>query len=140
MMTPERWSQIKDIFVVVMDRPAEQRQSVLVEACQGDLELQAELRQLLAQHDEMGQGETLAARLTRVGRIGPQEAHSIAFQLCQALGAAHRAGSLHRDFKCGNVMLIGSGEEVRAVVTDFGIARWMRSVEDSTGVLTTHGG
>jgi len=55
MMTPERWSQIKDIFVAVMDRPAEQRQSVLVEACQGDLELQAELRQLLAQHDEMGQ-------------------------------------------------------------------------------------
>jgi serine/threonine protein kinase/Flp pilus assembly protein TadD len=248
MMTPERWSQIKDIFTAVMDRSAEERQSALVEACQGDTELQAELRQLLAQHDEMGKfldgdtppsatsilnpgyllakryeivallgsggmgevyeaqdqelggrialkvihpqmsfdpamldrfrrevqlarqvthpnvcrvfdighhqqqgreiifltmelvrGETLSARLKRAGKINTEEALPIALQLCQALGAAHQAGILHRDFKCGNVMLMGSGAAVRAVVTDFGIARWMRSTKDSGGPLTTQG-
>ncbi len=248
MMTPQRWSQIKDIFAAVLDRSPEERQSALSEACRGDLELQEELRHLLAQHDEMGefldgsspasassllspgymvanryevvallgtggmgevyevedrelggrialkvihpqvtfnptaldrfrrevqlarqvthpnvcrvfdighhqqhgreiifltmeliQGETLAARLKRTGRIGLEEAHSIALQICNGLGAAHQAGILHRDFKCGNVMLIGSREKLRAVITDFGIARWMRGTPDSTGNITTQG-
>ena len=76
-------------------------------------------------------GETLADRLERDGKIRGPEALAIAGQLCQALEAAHHAGILHRDFKCGNVMLIGSGDQVRAVVTDFGIARGIQSQSDS---------
>lgn len=106
---------------------------------------------------ELIKGETLSARLKRTGKIPPPEAAVIAVQLCQALDAAHQAGILHRDFKTGNVMLLGffappgtapptgsqSSEQVRAVVTDFGIARLMRPLDNSlappaTGTLT-HG-
>jgi serine/threonine protein kinase len=88
---------------------------------------------------ELIRGETLSARLKRVGKIEPQKALAIAVQLCQALGAAHQARILHRDFKCSNVMLIGAEENIRAVVTDFGISRWMRSTEEAASALTTAG-
>ncbi|MGE5325023.1 MAG: protein kinase domain-containing protein [Actinomycetota bacterium] len=246
-MTPERWSQLKEIFAAVTDLPAAERTPALKQACGGDTELQAELEQLLAQHDEMGRflegapsatftgllspgslvaqryriasllgmggmgevyeaednelgdrialkilrpqmsldqaaldrfrrevllarrvthpnvcrvfdigrhqqqgrevifltmelvhGETLSHRLKRTGRIAPDEALIIATQLCQALDAAHKVGILHRDFKCGNVMLVGEGESVRAIVADFGIARWIApaAVPQNTVSLT----
>jgi serine/threonine protein kinase/tetratricopeptide (TPR) repeat protein len=71
-------------------------------------------------------GETLADRLARTGRMRPEEALPIARQLVAALAAAHRAGVVHRDFKSGNVLLVPpreGGGAVRAVVTDFGLAR-----------------
>lgn len=84
-------------------------------------------REILFLTMELVQGETLAARLKRAGRLSVADALPIAVQLCAALQAAHQAGVLHRDFKCGNVMLDGSGEQVRAVVTDFGTALPMDS-------------
>lgn len=251
MMTPERWTQIKELFAVVVERPPESRSSVLAELCAGDHELQAEIERLLSQHDEMGgflegsppassagkvdllhpadviadryqiieflgrggmgevyeaedrelgerialkvirpevslqhelmdrlrrevqlarrvthanvcrvfdlghhrqagqpliflsmeliKGETLNDRLKRNGKIPFPEALHIARQLCQALGAAHEAGILHRDFKCGNVMLLGTGDHIRAVVTDFGIARSIQSREDTQSFATNSG-
>ncbi|HEY6250235.1 MAG TPA: serine/threonine-protein kinase, partial [Candidatus Angelobacter sp.] len=88
---------------------------------------------------ELIRGETLSTRLKREGKITPAEALLIAEQLCQGLEAAHRASILHRDFKCSNVMLIGCGNQVRAVVTDFGIARLLRPADESKGLTTTHG-
>ena len=88
---------------------------------------------------ELIRGETLSVRLKQEGKIVPEEALLIAEQLCQALDAAHRAGILHRDFKTSNVMLIGSGQDVRAVVTDFGIARLIRPTGETKGLTTTHG-
>jgi eukaryotic-like serine/threonine-protein kinase len=75
---------------------------------------------------ELLQGETLAARLARSGRLTPFEALPLVEQMAGALEAAHRAGVIHRDFKSANVMLIPQGTDpngVRAVVTDFGLAR-----------------
>jgi len=85
---------------------------------------------------ELVRGETLAARLKRTGRLSIPEALPIAMQLCSALHAAHQAGILHRDFKCGNVMLVGSGERGRAVVTDFGTARLLDSAHHATQSAT----
>src|SRR5579863_4650842 len=51
-MTPERWSQIKDIFNQVAEQPMEVRALALAEACRGDAELQSELEWLLAQDAE----------------------------------------------------------------------------------------
>jgi tetratricopeptide (TPR) repeat protein len=85
---------------------------------------------------ELVQGETLSTRLKRVGHFNISEALPIATQLCSALHAAHQAGILHRDFKCDNVMLVGTGEEVRAVVTDFGTARLMESGSGSLRTAT----
>ncbi len=71
---------------------------------------------------ELLKGETLAARIRR-GRLTRAEAFPIAVQLAEGLQAAHRAGIVHADFKSGNVILVPEPHAVRAVITDFGVAR-----------------
>ena len=68
---------------------------------------------------ELLAGETLAARITREGRLTADSAFPIIRQMAMGLHAAHQAGVVHRDFKSANVMLSGG----RAVITDFGLAR-----------------
>lgn len=68
-------------------------------------------------------GETLAQRLHREGKLGPEEALLIGRQLCAGLSAAHQAGILHRDLKPGNIILSrNESGSIRAVITDFGLA------------------
>jgi tetratricopeptide (TPR) repeat protein len=80
---------------------------------------------------ELLKGETLSERLRRSGRFTTTEALPIVEQLAAGLAAAHRAAVLHCDFKSSNVMLVpGEAGELRAVVTDFGLAR-ARPVNDA---------
>jgi hypothetical protein len=86
---------------------------------------------------ELLAGETLGRRLRQKGRMTADEALPIARQMASALDAAHKVGIVHRDFKSDNVVLMqptqvdaGKGD-VRAVVTDFGLAR-----ATLTGTLT----
>jgi tetratricopeptide (TPR) repeat protein len=75
---------------------------------------------------EFLEGETLDAHLSREGRMAPERVLLLAEQMAGALDAAHEVQVIHRDFKSGNVMLVpATGEEggLRAVVTDFGLAR-----------------
>lgn len=73
---------------------------------------------------ELLSGETLAQLLDRRGRLSEAEAQPIMEQVAGALDAAHKVGVVHRDFKTSNVILVeGPGAEIRAVVTDFGLAR-----------------
>ncbi len=65
------------------------------------------------------EGETLRERLDR-GPLSVDEALSVGIQLAEGLGAAHRAGIVHRDVKPENVVLTGEG---RVVILDFGIAQ-----------------
>ncbi len=68
-------------------------------------------------------GETLADRLTR-GPLPETEARAIALQLCAGLAEAHRNQVIHGDLKSNNVILTsGPQGAVRAVITDFGLAR-----------------
>jgi tetratricopeptide (TPR) repeat protein/tRNA A-37 threonylcarbamoyl transferase component Bud32/TolB-like protein len=93
---------------------------------------------------ELLAGQTLAQRLQR-GRLAPEEALPIARQVAAALNAAHAVGVVHRDLKPGNVLLVpvasGAGAAgadtggVRAVVTDFGLAR--SQAEDVSLTLTS---
>lgn len=70
-------------------------------------------------------GESLAERLHRVGAMTPTELLPIALQLCDALGAVHAAGIIHRDVKPSNIFLAQEpGKSLPHVkVLDFGIAR-----------------
>jgi TolB-like protein/CheY-like chemotaxis protein/Tfp pilus assembly protein PilF len=86
---------------------------------------------------ELLHGETLADRLEREGRLSTPDALVLTRQMAAALTAAHRVGVVHRDFKTQNVMLVApaaGGEEVRAVVTDFGLAK--RSSENQHSNLS----
>jgi eukaryotic-like serine/threonine-protein kinase len=67
-------------------------------------------------------GETLASLIKR-GPMLETEASPFVQDMLAALSAAHEVGVIHRDFKSGNVMLVGSANRVCAVVTDFGLAR-----------------
>lgn len=70
-------------------------------------------------------GESLAARIAR-GPVTGVDARAVAAQMAVALDAAHEVGVVHRDFKSANVMLVpanGGELPIRAVVTDFGLAR-----------------
>jgi TOMM system kinase/cyclase fusion protein len=82
---------------------------------------------------ELLHGETLADKLQREGRLQTTDILPIARQMAAGLAAAHRAGVVHRDFKSHNVMLVkpdSSEQEMRVVITDFGLAR--RSAHDES--------
>jgi len=67
------------------------------------------------------EGESLRERLTREGRLPPDEAGRILREAAAALAVAHEAGIVHRDIKPENLML--EGKERRVLVMDFGIAK-----------------
>jgi hypothetical protein len=66
-------------------------------------------------------GETLQARLERVGPVEPAEVVRIGRQIAEGLAAAHATGLVHRDIKPGNVLL--EGPQLLVKITDFGLAR-----------------
>ena len=75
---------------------------------------------------ELIEGEDLAARLRRDGRLPPTDAARIGLDIARALGVAHIRGIVHRDVKPGNIVLARDG---RAMITDFGIARLFADAE-----------
>ena len=87
---------------------------------------------------ELLRGETLAAKLEREGRMSTADALPLLQQMAEALEAAHHSGVLHRDFKPSNVMLVTEAETVRAVVTDFGLARGLVTPSQSTVTISNN--
>jgi serine/threonine-protein kinase len=83
---------------------------------------------------ELLEGETLAARLRRLGRLSLAEALEIGYQTASAVGAAHKKAIVHRDLKPDNLFLIADennpGRE-RVKVLDFGIAKLQAQSETS---------
>ena len=67
------------------------------------------------------QGESLAERLRRVGKLGADEVRRIVSDVAGALDYAHKQGVVHRDVKPDNVLL--DDESGRAMLADFGIAK-----------------
>jgi protein kinase-like protein len=67
---------------------------------------------------ELNEGESVAARLARLGPLGWREAATVAAEVASALTTAHARGLVHRDVTPANVMLTGAG----AKVVDFGIS------------------
>jgi serine/threonine protein kinase len=72
-------------------------------------------------------GESLQARLDRIGPLDVTEIVRIGLQTAAGLAAAHGQGLIHRDIKPTNLLLEGapcpSGAGGRVKITDFGLAR-----------------
>lgn len=81
------------------------------------------------------EGESLAARIRRRGRVPAEETRRIMKETADALSAAHGQGVIHRDIKPDNILL--EGTRGRVMVTDFGIAKAMSGTSNAT--LTSAG-
>ena len=69
---------------------------------------------------EFIEGETLASRLARVGRLASAEALDVASQIAEGLTEAHARGIVHRDLKPQNIMITPGG---LVKIVDFGLAK-----------------
>ncbi len=72
---------------------------------------------------ELLEGESLAQRLARVGKLSPLETHRILNETAKALAKAHEAGIVHRDLKPDNVFLAREEDHEVTKLLDFGIAK-----------------
>ena len=88
---------------------------------------------------ELLEGSTLRDTIIRRGPLSTDTALPLVKQMAEALDAAHRAGIIHRDFKSSNVVMVPEedGRAVRAVVTDFGLARSLAATELDVSLSNT---
>ncbi|MGM7441232.1 Stk1 family PASTA domain-containing Ser/Thr kinase [Streptomyces tunisiensis] len=77
-------------------------------------------------------GCTLRDVLRERGALQARAALDILEPVLAALGAAHRAGFVHRDMKPENVLI---GDDGRVKVADFGLVRSVDTVTHSTGTV-----
>jgi serine/threonine protein kinase len=87
---------------------------------------------------ELLEGENLAQRLHRVGRLAPSEALRIVTHVARAISRAHESNIVHRDLKPENVFLVRNEDDEVAKVLDFGVAKIKNPVviDESTQTRT----
>jgi serine/threonine-protein kinase len=92
---------------------------------------------------ELLEGESLASRIKREGRLPIRDAVDFIYQTASALNAAHAKGIVHRDLKPDNLFIVADPHDPdreRIKVLDFGIAKLQQSqpgdsVKTRTGTL-----
>jgi serine/threonine-protein kinase len=82
-------------------------------------------------------GETLAGRIQRGGKLSPGQALPLLRDIAEGIDAAHREHIVHGDLKSGNVMLTSdTNGQVSACITDFGLARRIAHAAQETDTIT----
>jgi serine/threonine-protein kinase len=83
-------------------------------------------------------GETLAQRIERYGRLTPVQIAPIASQFLTALVSAHAAGIIHRDLKPENIFILrakaGRADFVKLI--DFGVSKFSRPFQEGEQRMT----
>jgi serine/threonine protein kinase/tetratricopeptide (TPR) repeat protein len=77
---------------------------------------------------EFLEGETMLERLAREKRLPREKVCTLGRQICAGLEEAHHKGIIHGDLKTSNVILVATESGVRAVITDFGLAKQMTRI------------
>jgi len=93
---------------------------------------------------ELLEGESLGARLTRVGRLSVPESIDVCRQALRSIAEAHAKGIVHRDLKPDNLFFSnvaggGKGEEILKVL-DFGIAKLVGETNEVMNAVETQAG
>jgi eukaryotic-like serine/threonine-protein kinase len=89
---------------------------------------------------ELLNGESLAQRLHRVGRLSPARVTEILCPLGDALGRAHALGVVHRDLKPDNIFLVQEAARQVPKLLDFGVAKVHEGRFGVTGLRNTRAG
>ncbi|MCW5823925.1 MAG: serine/threonine protein kinase [Cyanobacteria bacterium TGS_CYA1] len=71
------------------------------------------------------EGETLSSHMKR-NSLPLHEALTILNQICDALAHAHGKNVMHRDLKPGNIMIVNENGQKRAILLDFGLAKFIQ--------------
>jgi serine/threonine-protein kinase len=78
---------------------------------------------------ELLEGESLGARIRRVGALPLTDAVSFTLQTASALGAAHKKGIVHRDLKPDNLFIVQSNMDESGRITDSPMAERMKVLD-----------
>ena len=88
---------------------------------------------------ELLDGESLEARLNRLGRLPATDVMRLTRQVALSLYAAHQRGVIHRDLKPENIFIVkdsGVAGGERTKILDFGIAKLMLEEESTVRTQT----
>ncbi len=91
---------------------------------------------------ELAAGETLAARISRVGPMSFRDVAPVFQGVLAALGRLHAAGIVHSDVKAGNIFVDRAGEGLGGVLVDGGVYRLLAAgatKQDAIGALRIFG-
>jgi eukaryotic-like serine/threonine-protein kinase len=88
---------------------------------------------------ELLRGETLAAYVEGGQTLAPEAVARLLLPVVSAVGTAHARGIVHRDLKPANIFLQEDGDDTKAKVLDFGIAKWVSALPSDVALLTETG-